>query len=51
MKKMMVGSLSAMALGAGLMAYALSNNKTKKKVAKTMNNAMDTVNHKMNEMK
>lgn len=51
MKKMMVGSLVAMAAGAGMMAVALSNKKTKQKVSKTISNAMDMANNKMNNMK
>lgn len=51
MKKMMVGSLVAMAAGAGMMAYALNNKGTKKKVTKLVNNAVELANNKINEMK
>lgn len=51
MKKMMVGSIVAMAAGAGMMAYALKNKETKKKVTKLVNNAVDLANNKLNEMK
>ncbi len=51
MKKMMTGSIIAMSLGAGMMAYALTNNKTKNKTDKSINNAMDFVNEKLEKMK
>ena len=51
MKKVMVGSLFAMAAGAGLMAYALNNKNTKRKASKLVNNAMDIANNKINAMK
>lgn len=51
MKKMMVGSLLAMAAGAGMMAYALNNKSTKKKASKLVNNAMDMASNKINTMK
>lgn len=51
MKKMMVGSMIAMGLGAGMMAYALNSKKTKKKATKLVNNAIDIASNKLNEMK
>lgn len=51
MKKMMVGSLLAVAAGAGMMAYALNNKNTKRKASKLVNNAMDMANNKINAMK
>ena len=51
MKKMMVGSLLAVAVGAGMMAYALNNKNTKRKASKLVNNAMDMANNKINAMK
>ena len=51
MKKMMVGSVIAMAAGAGMMAYALNNKNTKRKASKLVNNAMDIANNKINAMK
>ena len=53
MKKLMVGSVLAMAAGAGMMAYALNNkNKnTKSKATKLVNNAMEVANNKINTLK
>ena len=51
MKKMMTCSVIAMAAGAGMMAYCLTNKKTKAKTAKFVNNAMDMANEKLNMMK
>lgn len=51
MKKMMVGSVIAMAAGAGMMAYALNNKNTKTKATKLVNNAMDMANNKLNSLK
>lgn len=51
MKKMMVGSIAAMAVGAGMMAYVLNNKKTKKNATKLVNNAMNIANNKLNSMK
>ena len=51
MKKLMVGSVIAMAAGAGMMAYALNNKNTKKKATKLVNNAMDMANNKLNTLK
>ncbi len=51
MKKMMVGSLMAMGVGAGMMAYCLTCKDTKKKATKLVNNAMDIANNKLNAMK
>lgn len=51
MKKMMVGSLIAMGVGAGMMAYALNNKNTKKNATKLVNNAMNIANNKLNSMK
>ncbi len=51
MKKMMMGSLMAMGLGAGMMAYCLTCKSTKKKTTKLVNNAMDMANNKLNQMK
>ncbi len=51
MKKMMVGSVMAMAAGAGMMAYALNSKKTKKNATKLVNNAMNMANNKINQMK
>ncbi len=51
MKKMMAGSIVAMGLGAGMMAYALNCKKTKKKATKLVNNAMEMANNKLNNMK
>ena len=51
MKKLMVGSVLAMAAGAGMMAYALNNKSTKKKATKLVNNAMDAANNKISAMK
>lgn len=51
MKKMMVGSMVAIGLGAGMMAYALNNKKTKKNATKLVNNAMSMANNKLNSMK
>ena len=51
MKKMMCCSLVAMAAGAGMMAYALTNKKTKNKASKLVNNAMDMASSKINSMK
>lgn len=51
MKKMMVGSLIAMGVGAGMMAYALNNKSTKKNATKLVNNAMNMANNKLNSMK
>ncbi len=51
MKKMMTCSILAMALGAGMMAYALNDKKTKNKTAKLVNNAMDLANDKLKMMK
>ncbi len=51
MKKIMVGSLLAMAAGAGMMAYALNNKSTKKKASKMVNNAMDMASSKISSMK
>ena len=48
---MMVGSILAVAAGAGMMAYALNNKNTKKKATKLVNNAMDMANNKINTMK
>ena len=48
---MMVGSLLAVAAGAGMMAYALNNKNTKRKASKLVNNAMDMANNKINAMK
>lgn len=50
MKKMMVGSIVSMSLGAGLMAMALTSNKTKNKANKVLNNAMDMINEKIDSM-
>lgn len=47
----MVGSVVAMSLGAGMMAYALTNKKTKNKATKLVNNAMDIANNKLNSLK
>ena len=47
----MVGSLVAMAAGAGMMAYALNNKNTKHKATKLVNNAMDMASNKINNMK
>ena len=51
MKKLMAGSILAMAAGAGMMAYALNHKDTKKKATKLENNAMDMANNKINAMK
>lgn len=51
MKKVMVGSVLAMAAGAGMMAYALNNKSTKKKATKLVNSAMDTASNKISAMK
>ena len=51
MKKLMAGSILAMAAGAGMMAYALNHKDTKKKATKLVNNAMDMANNKINTMK
>ena len=51
MKKLMACSLIAMAAGAGMMAYALNDKKTKNKATKLVNNAMDLANNKLNMMK
>lgn len=51
MKKMMVGSMLALGVGAGMMAYCLTNKDTKKKAKKLVNNAMDMANNKINAMK
>ena len=51
MKKLMAGSLIAMAAGAGMMAYALNNKNTKKKASSLVNNAMDMANNKIKAMK
>ncbi len=51
MKKIMVGSILAMAAGAGMMAYALNNKSTKRKATKLVNNAMDMANNKISTMK
>lgn len=51
MKKMMVGSIAAMAVGAGMMAYALNNKTTKKNATKLVNNAINMANNKLNSMK
>lgn len=51
MKKMMVGSVIAMSVGAGMMAYALKNKKTKRNAAKLVNNAMEIANKKIESMK
>lgn len=51
MKKMMLGSIAAIGIGAGMMAYALNNKKTKKNAAKLVNNAMNIANNKLNSMK
>ena len=51
MKKMMACSIIAMSLGAGMLAYALNDKKTKYKTAKMINNAMDLANNKINAMK
>lgn len=51
MKKMMFGSIVAMSVGAGMMAYALTCKETKKKATKLVNNALDIANNKINAMK
>lgn len=51
MKKMMAGSILAMAAGAGMMAYALNCKKTQKTAKKLVNNAMEMANNKLNNMK
>ncbi len=51
MKKMVAGSVIAMSLGAGMMAYALNSKKTSKKATKLVNNAMEKANNKLNSMK
>ena len=51
MKKLMAGSILAMAAGAGMMAYALNHKDTTKKATKLVNNAMDMANNKINAMK
>ena len=51
MKKMMAGSIAAMAVGAGMMAYALNNKQTKKNATKLVNNAINMANNKLNSMK
>ncbi|HIS87001.1 MAG TPA: hypothetical protein IAB49_02575 [Candidatus Caccenecus avistercoris] len=51
MKKIVVGSVIAMAAGAGMMAYALNNKNTKRKATKLVNNAMNMANDKINSMK
>jgi 2-keto-3-deoxy-6-phosphogluconate aldolase len=51
MKKMMVGSIVAMGVGASMMAYALTNKKTRCKANKLVNNALDMANDKINKMK
>lgn len=51
MKKMMTASMIAIAAGAGMMAYALTNKKTKNKATKLVNNAMDIANDKLNSLK
>ena len=51
MKKMMVGSMLAMAAGAGMMAYALNSKKTKNNATKLVNNAMEVANKKIESMK
>ena len=51
MKKIVVGSVIAMAVGAGMMAYALNNKNTKRKATKLVNNAMNMANDKINSMK
>ena len=51
MKKIVVGSVIAMAAGAGMMAYALNNKNTKRKATKLVNNAMNMANDKINIMK
>ena len=45
MKKMMVGSIAAFGIGAGMMAYALNSKKTKKNATKLVNNAMNMANN------
>ena len=47
----MVGSIAAMAVGAGMMAYALNNKQTKKNATKLVNNAINMANNKLNSMK
>ena len=51
MKKLMVGSVLAMAAGAGMMAYALNNKNPKSKATKLVNNAMEVANNKINTLK
>ena len=51
MKKIVVGSVIAMAAGAGMMAYALNNKNTKRKATKLVNSAMNMANDKINSMK
>ncbi len=48
---MMTCSIVAMAAGAGMMAYALNNKKTKNKATKLVNQAMDLASNKINAMK
>ena len=51
MKKIVVGSVIAMAAGAGMMAYALNNKNTKRKEKKHVNNTMNITNKRINSMK
>ena len=51
MKKMMAGSIAAMAVGEGMMEYSLNNKKTKKNATKLVNNAINMANNKLNSMK
>ncbi len=44
---MVVGSVLAMSVGAGMMAYALNCKKTKKSATRLVNNAMDYANNKI----
>ena len=51
MKKLVTCSVIAMCAGAGMMAYALNNRKTKAKATKMVNNVMDLASEKINMMK
>ena len=51
MKNMMIGACAGLSCGMGVMAYCLTNQKTKQKADKVLNKAMDSASDMLDDVK
>ncbi len=51
MKNMMIGACAGLSCGMGVMAYCLTNQKTKQKADKVLNKAMDNASDMLDDVK